>query len=105
MHHTAIKQVIERCEISKSDSDFAYFFSLLLAAELLTKTVVLGMLAGITEDKDRNRYRLEHMLARADGIGDWSRALDDALMGKASQYLLPEARVEQAELTRNCKSF
>lgn len=103
MKHAAIRQVLERAEHAKSDSDFTYFFSLLLAAEALAKTIVLGIVASIADDKDRNRYRLEHRLVRSDGLGDWGRVLEDALIGPASQFLLTEARQEQAELTRSCR--
>ncbi len=98
--HRAIDQVMQRVRAAKADSDLNYFFSLLLAGEALFKTVTLGMIAALEDDKDRNRYRLEHTLARADGLGDWGRALEDALSGPASQYLLVDARTEQAELAR-----
>ncbi|MGA8278013.1 MAG: hypothetical protein WB784_07455, partial [Rhodanobacteraceae bacterium] len=62
MTHLALEQSLQRAELAKSDSDFTYFFDLLLAAEALTKTAILGMLAAIADDKDRNRYRLEHTL-------------------------------------------
>jgi hypothetical protein len=104
MTHKAIDQVLERAERAKADSDFTYFFSLLLAAEALCKTMVLGMVAAIVDDKDRNRYRLEHLLVRSVGLGDWGRAFEDALVGAASQFLLAEAREEQSELTRLCKA-
>src|SRR5581483_10997841 len=103
MRNAAIDQVLARVTNAQSDSDFTYFFSLLLASEALAKTVVLGMLAASPEDKDRNRYRLEHSLVRADGIGDWGRALDDALTGPASQHIIADARLEQTELTRQSK--
>ncbi len=103
MKHKAIDQVLGRAEAAKGDSDFTYFFSLLLAAEALAKTVILGMVAAISDEKDRNRYRLEHALIHADGLGDWGRVLDDALTGPASQYLLIEARSEQGQLTKPCK--
>lgn len=104
MTHAAIEQVLRRAEIAKSDSDFTYFFSLLLAAEALTKTVVLAIVAAIGDDKDRHRYRLEHQLVRAEGLGEWGRAIDDALTGPASQHLLLDARTEQTELTRLCRA-
>jgi NB-ARC domain len=103
MTHLAIDQVLRRGERAKSDSDFTYFFSMLLAAETLAKTVVLGVIAAIGDDKDRHRYRLEHQLMRSDGLGDWGKALEDAITGPASQYLLAEARQEQAELTQLCR--
>ena len=104
MKHAAIEQVLRRSEVAKSDSDFTYFFSLLLATEALAKTIVLGIVAAIADDKDRHRYRLEHQLVRADGLGDWGRAIEDALIGPASQFLLAEAREEQGELIRPCKA-
>ena len=103
MKHVAIDQVISRAENAKSDSDFTYFFDLLLAAEALTKTIVLGMISAIGNDKDRNRYRLEHQLARASGLGEWGTAIEDALAGPASQFLLAEARTEQSELVQLCR--
>ena len=104
MKHVAIEQVLERAERAKSDSDFTYFFSLLLAIEALAKTMVLGVVAAIADDKDRNRYRLEHQLVRSDGLGEWGKAIEDALTGPASQFLLADAREEQTELTRLCKA-
>ena len=103
MQHLAIKQVVERASNAKSDSDFTFFFSQLIAAEALAKIVVAGMVAAIGDDKDRNRYRLEHMLVRADGIGDWGKTLEDVVSGAASQFLIADAYPEQSELNKKCK--
>ncbi len=103
MKHSAIEQVLKRAEMAKCDSDFTYFFSLLLTAEALAKTIVSGIVSCIGDDKDRNRYRLEHQLVRADGLGLWGRAIEDALTGPASQFLHVDARSEQNELTKLCK--
>ena len=63
------------------------------------------MLAAVSEDKDRNRYRVEHGLVRADGLGDWAHAIEDVLTGPAAQYLLTEAYPsEQEQLTRLCRA-
>jgi hypothetical protein len=83
MKHKAIEQILGRADLAKSDSDYTYFFSLMLAGEALAKRIVLGIVASIGDDSDRNRYRLEHQLARADGIGEWGKALEDNLMGIA----------------------
>lgn len=104
MKHIAIEQVLERTEKAKADADYTYFFALLFAAEALAKTIVLGMVASIANDKERNRYRLEHQLVRSDGIGDWGKVIEDALIGPASQFLLSEAREEQRELTQACSA-
>ncbi|MCW8199855.1 hypothetical protein D8B23_15915 [Verminephrobacter aporrectodeae subsp. tuberculatae] len=103
MKHAAMDQIFKRVENSKSESDFTYFFSLLLASEALAKTIILGIVASIVDSKDRDKYRLESQLVRADGLGDWCRVLEDALTGNASQFLLLAARVEQTELTKLCK--
>lgn len=103
MKHGAIEQILQRVTNDKSDSDFTYFFSLLLAGEAVAKTVILGMTSAIEDDKDRNRYRIEHSLVKSDGLGDWGRVIEDVLSGPASQYLLSDARTEQAELTRLCR--
>ncbi|MCW5232358.1 NB-ARC domain-containing protein [Verminephrobacter eiseniae] len=100
MTHYAIDQVLQRVQRAKSNSDLDYFFSLLLAGEALFKTVTLGMIAALIDDKDRNRYRLEYTLVRADGLGEWGKVLEDALSGPASHFLVPDARKEQTELTR-----
>jgi hypothetical protein len=103
MKHRALEQVLQRTESAKSESDFTYYFMSLHAAEALAKTIVLGVIAAITDDNDRNRYRLEHQIVRSDGMGDWAKVVEDALIGPASQFLLTEARKEQAELTKVCK--
>ncbi len=70
----------------------------------MAKTIVLAVVSSIVDEKDRNRYRLEHQLVRADGLGDWGRVLEDALTGPASQFLATEAREEQRELMQLCKA-
>jgi hypothetical protein len=100
MAHKVVDQVMERVEIAKEDSDFNCFFSLLLAGEAVFKTITLGIIAALDFDKDRNRYRLEHTLVRADGLGEWGRALEDALSGPASQFLISEAYADQTELNK-----
>jgi len=103
MKHIAIQKVLDRAEQAKSDSDFTYFFSLLLAAEALAKTIVAGVVASLDVDQDHNRYRLEHSLIRKDGLGDWGLAIEDAASGPASQFFLIEAQAERTELTKNCQ--
>ena len=100
MAHKLITQLFERAETDKSESDFTYFFALLLASEAIAKTIVLGMLAALNEDTEANRYRLEHKLVRANGLGDWVDILEDALSGPASQFLDPEVHMERDQLTR-----
>lgn len=102
MPHAAIVQLEKRIRTAKEDSDFAYFYSLLLQGEALLKTTVLGLLSAIVSDTDRHRYRLEHQVLKADGLRPWSLALDDALTGPASQFLLTDLSAEKNELSRPC---
>jgi tetratricopeptide (TPR) repeat protein len=103
MNNEIVARVLKRAEREKADSDFSYLFSLLLAGETVLKVAVAGVVASLSDDKDRHRYRLEHLLLRADGIGDWSQALNDALGGPASHCLPASAYPLQAEFTRACK--
>lgn len=98
--HKALNSVLKQAEKSKSESEFSYFFSLLVAGEALTKTIVSGFIACVDDDADRNRYRL----VRASGIGEWGASLDDAIAGPASQFLLPDIRSCQAEMIQACKT-
>jgi tetratricopeptide (TPR) repeat protein len=102
MPHAAITQIQNRIGSAKQDSDFTYFYALLLEGEALLKTTVLGFLACLVNDPDRHRYRLEYRILRADGLGPWSVVLDDALTGPASQFLLTDFSLEKNELTRLC---
>ena len=104
MAHKLIDQMLARCEIDKQDSDFTFLWALLLTAEAMAKTIVLGLVSTIENDTQRNRYRLEYELVRANGLGDWSKALEDLLTGPSSQFLINEAQSERKELTKNCKS-
>ena len=102
MPNKIIEDMLIRCNRDKDDSDFTYFFAFLLTAEAMLKTIVLGMLAAIDDDTQQNRYRLLYNLVRANGIGDWSKALTDALSGTSSQFLTTKAQVERNELTKAC---
>ena len=104
MAHAAIAQIEKRVESAKQDSDFTYFYALLLEGEALLKTTVLGFLGCLVNDPDRHRYRLEYKILRADGLGPWSMVLEDALIGPASQFLLSELSTEKNELTKLCEA-
>ena len=94
------EHVASRIAIDRSDSDVALFYSLLFYGEVLTKTVVAGMVSSLVEERDRNQYRLLHRLVRADGIGEWATVLDDVLVGQASVHIRQVAREEQHQLTQ-----
>ncbi|MEY9963404.1 hypothetical protein ABIA33_001437 [Streptacidiphilus sp. MAP12-16] len=91
----------DRVEQSKLDSDIAYFHDLMLLGELALKLMTSTILACVENDRDRQRYKIEYQLARSDGIGDWSRALTEVLVGPANAYIAPEARGLIREFTEN----
>jgi hypothetical protein len=74
------------------DTDTALFHELMYAGEFVVKLTTAALVASIDDDRDRHRYRLLHSLVRADGLGEWSRALDDALNGPASSNLAAAAK-------------
>ena len=55
--------------------------------EHITKCYRATLIAGIEMDNDHDRYRSEHFLVRADGIGDWSKTINDLVTGRTSQFL------------------
>lgn len=90
-----------RIETSKADSDLGYFYDLLLYGEYLTKTIALYLVATINEDAERTQYRLEHSLIRANAVGDFSKAIEDIVMGPAAQQISSAIRdYELKELTK-----
>jgi energy-coupling factor transporter ATP-binding protein EcfA2 len=99
MRFTPFDRMQNRIEASKGDSDIGYFFDLLLYGEFLSKTVALYLVASINEDSDRTQYRLEHNLVRANAIGDFSKAIEEILVGPAAQKISSTIRdYEQKEL-------
>lgn len=93
------QRIDDRIVQDKEEGDLAYFQALTLKLEYLTKIVTSAVVACIGDDADRHRYSLEHRLVRANSIGEWVAALDEALVGPAAQFLLSEARSLQRELT------
>lgn len=92
--------MLQRIEVARTDSETALFYDLMIAGELVLKLVVAGLTAAVTDDRDRNRYRIEHRLVRADGLGEWVAALEDLLTGPAAQHLAVAAYEERRELTQ-----
>jgi hypothetical protein len=104
MNYIPFQRMQSRIETSKSESDIGYFYDLLLYGELLTKSVALFLVATINEDPDRTQYRLEHGLVRANAIGDFSKAIEDIVIGPAAQQISSAIRdYELKELTQRAK--
>jgi hypothetical protein len=70
-----------------ADSDSAMFRELLYAGEFILKMTTGAFVAAVEDDRENRRYRLLHDLVRADGVGEWARALDEVLAGPTSQQL------------------
>lgn len=99
-----LRQVWNKNEIEKEDSDAAYFLSLLYTGELITKYICSGLLAGVEEDSKKYRYSQAYSLVRADGIGDWGRSILEIIAGPTSHLLNLQLRREQKQLTQNLKA-
>jgi len=104
MNFKPFDRMWERIETDRDNSDVAYFNSLMYMGEMVTKFTAAGMVAAVNDGRDRQQYRLKWQLVRADGIGDWSRIIDEVLTGVPAQQLLVAAYKEAQELTQRTKS-
>jgi len=95
-----LDRLYEKSEIAKSDGDFAYFFNALVFGEAVTKIITLLVAASLNPDENRHQYQILHTLVRASGAGDWSKALDELLLGTASQHLTVGFQRFQTEMTK-----
>lgn len=89
----------DRLSRAANDSDTTHFYDLILAGELILKVTVAGLIASIRRDPAAHRYRLEAGLVRADGLGEWLSALDETLIGPASEYTAEGAQEARRQLT------
>ncbi len=94
-----IVRMWNRVDQGRQESDTTLFLDLLALGEMLVKVTVAGLVAAL-DDGNRDRYRHIYQLVRANGIGEWSQALDDILIGPASQHLLAPASEEKRQLTQ-----
>ncbi|MFT5548948.1 MAG: hypothetical protein ACI9CO_000865 [Candidatus Azotimanducaceae bacterium] len=97
-----LQKLISKVDNAKEDSDFTYFFNLLVYGEALAKIIVLSVTSCLNQDKDRHQYRVLHNLVRANGIGEWGKELDELLSGTASQFFDSNFRMYQSEMNKNC---
>ncbi|MBW4444355.1 MAG: hypothetical protein KME10_24680 [Plectolyngbya sp. WJT66-NPBG17] len=94
----------DRIEVARQDSDTDLFFDLMYLGEMVTKTVAAGLVTAISDDSDRSRYAQMYYLVRADGIGDWSRSIDDLVTSKTLGLLSPQSTIERQELSQKVSS-
>jgi hypothetical protein len=93
-----LRRMLDRIALDKEDSTSAYFSSLLYGYELAVKLTAAAFVAAIGDDSDRLRYRLEHHLVRASGVGEWVNALNETFAGPASAHLDHGARAYRNEI-------
>lgn len=99
-----IEKMWYRVNIARDNSDDAYFLALMYAGEMAIKLGVAGMIAGVGNHIDRQQYRLEHTLVRADSLGVWATSIESILTGVPLQRTLLELQsVEIKQLTEEVK--
>jgi hypothetical protein len=99
MNDSLFRKFNDRLVLDKQEGDIAYFHTLTLKLEYLTKLVTLGVMACLGDDADRNRYSLEYGLVRADSLGDWVAIFNSALTGPSAQFFLQSATHISRDLT------
>jgi hypothetical protein len=103
MEYYPLKKLKEKVDAAKQESDLSYFYELLNYAEFLTKNITLFLVSAINEDSERTKYRYQYNLCRANALGDFSKAIDDIVIGPASQLITSNIRdYELKELTQRC---
>lgn len=104
MKLTILDRMWSRVLNAKEESDTAYFLTLLYAGEQLTKLVTCSLVSLLNEDKEKHRYAQIYNLVRADGIGDWSKSIDEMLIGPTSHYLSSSSQAVRKDLTQKVKA-
>lgn len=88
----------QRIEVDRQDSNTTLGLSLLYFGEMVVKTVGVGLIAAIQDDRERNRYRQMYRLVHADGIGEWASTIEDILTGPTLQNVSNSAKDEHSQL-------
>jgi hypothetical protein len=96
-----IEKLKEQLEKAKQISDAEAFISLLKIGEIMTKITALGVIAALKEDKQRLQYKYLYEIVSADGIGSWSRVLDQILGTAVGLRLDQEFNEEKNSLLMN----
>ncbi len=99
MSFTPIKKMMDRVRTNGNASDYELFHKLLYAGEFIAKITIAAFVALIDDDRDNHRYRCEHRLVRADGIGEWAKSISEICTGPTSQHLSPSIRDAQRVFT------
>lgn len=88
-----------RVDREAEESDAAAFGSLIALFEVILKVTTAGLLAAVETEREGHRYRLEHDLIRADGLGVWEAALTEVVTGPANAFLMQAAWPDAESVT------
>ena len=97
-----VVRMLDRVQQASFDSDATHYTSLLLVGEFITKLTTLSLIAGLDPEKDdaQTAYAKKYELLRADGIGSWSRVVQDLTTAPVFRLLDSEARGFHTSLTQ-----
>lgn len=93
-----IDKMIDRALNYKNESDMDYFLNLMYLGEMLTKYTSVSIISGLINDSNRTKYSHFCQIVRADGIGEWSRILDEILIGPSNHLVMLEMQAIVKEL-------
>ncbi len=96
-----VERMRARISIERTESDAALFDVLMYQSEMVMKLAIAGLIASIRDERERHRYRQIRHLVRSDGLGEWNSGLDEIVVGAPAQYIYPEARESQRQLSLN----
>ena len=99
-HKTLFSGINDRIAIDRNDGDIAFFSALMYKLEFLVKIIISGVVACLEDDHNRYRYTLEHKLIRADSIGLWNEAFNEALIGPSADSMPDSARNMAKDFTQ-----
>lgn len=99
MDFIPIQRMLDRVRVGGEESDVVLFTELLYLGEMITKLIALGLVASVSDTRDNHKYNLTYELVRADGVGTWSRIINEILVGPVAQFYLEEAFNERKDLT------
>lgn len=94
-----IEKIKQQVTNSKQISDSEAFISLLKTGECLTKLITLVSIAAL--DNNKLRYRYLYEVVSADGIGAWTKVIEQIHGTAVNIHILPQFNDEKNQLTAN----
>src|SRR5215472_15942246 len=104
MSFAPIDLMLTRVQKAGSASDTVLFLELLYAGEFIVKMTTAAFAAAVEDDREGHRYRSIHALVRADGLGEWARAMEEMIAGTTSQHIVTEAKQDRRIFTERVGS-